>query len=137
MSKAIYLNLPVKDLAAATRFYEAIGCKKNARFSDEKASSMAWSEAIHFQLLATDYFASFSPKPIGDAHQSAQMLIALPLESREEVDRLAKAAGTAGGKADPRPVMDQGWMYNRAFEDTEGNIIEVLWMDMSAMPTNA
>lgn len=29
MSKSIFVNLPVADLAASTRFYEAIGCVKN------------------------------------------------------------------------------------------------------------
>jgi predicted lactoylglutathione lyase len=68
MSKMIFINLPVKDLAAATHFYEAIGCAKNAAFSDEKASSMAWSDAITFQLLTHDFYATFTRQPIADAN---------------------------------------------------------------------
>ena len=40
MPKMIFLNLPVQDLAASVRFYEAIGCRKNDQFSDENAASM-------------------------------------------------------------------------------------------------
>ena len=64
MPKMIFVNLPVKDLAASIRFYEAIGCSKNAQFSDENAASMVWSDAITFQLLTRDYYATFTAKPI-------------------------------------------------------------------------
>ena len=77
MSRMIFVNLPVTDLARATRFYEAIGCRKNDQFSNHEASSMVWSESITFQLLTRDYFSTFTPKPIADAHHSTEVLIAL------------------------------------------------------------
>lgn len=106
MPRMIFVNLPVQDLAAATRFYEAIGCEKNEQFSDEKASSMVWSDAITFQLLTREYFATFSPKPVADAHATCQVLLALTCESRNEVEGIADAAGAAGGTADVREAMD-------------------------------
>src|SRR5437762_10835511 len=130
MSKMIFVNLPVKDLAAATRFYEAIGCEKNAQFSDEKAASMAWSGTITFQLLTRDYFATFTPKPIADAHGMSEVLIALSHDSREDVDSRAEAGVTAGGKADIRERQDMGFMYNRAVEDPDGHVLELMWMDV-------
>jgi predicted lactoylglutathione lyase len=133
MPKMIFVNLPVEDLAAATRFYEAIGCVKNEQFSDDRASSMVWSDAITFHLLTRDYFATFTPKPVADARQSCEVLLAITLDSREAVDALAEAAAAAGGKADVRAPMDMGWMYNRAFEDTDGHIFEAVWADMAAM----
>ena len=132
MPKMIFLNLPVKDLAAATRFYAAIGCKKNEQFSDAKASSMVWSDTITFQLLTREYFATFAPKPIADARESCGALIALARDSREEVDAITKAAAAAGGKADVRARMDMGWLYNRAFEDPDGHVFEAVWMDVAA-----
>lgn len=134
MPRMIFVNLPVQDLAAATRFYEAIGCEKNEQFSDEKASSMVWSDSITFQLLTREYFGTFSPRPVADAHATCQVLLALTCESRNEVDGIADAAGAAGGTADVREAMDMGWMYNRAFADPDGHILEVLTMDMSAAP---
>ncbi len=132
MSKALFLNLPVRDLDAATRFYQAIGCQKNEQFSDHQASSMNWSDSLTFQLLTTDYFSTFSAKPVAEAKQATGFLAALTRDSREEVDAIVEAAAAAGGKADPRPAMDMGWMYNRAFEDPDGHTFEAVWMDMNA-----
>lgn len=132
MPKMIFVNLPVADLVAATRFYEAIGCEKNEQFSDHQASSMVWSDTITFQLLANDYFATFTPKTIADAHAASEVLLALSRDSREEVDAIAEAAAAAGGRADPRERMDMGWLYNRAFEDPDGHVFEAVWMDMDA-----
>ena len=134
MPKMIFVNLPVKDLAASIRFYEAIGCSKNAQFSDESAASMVWSDAITFQLLTRDYYATFSAKPIADAHATSAMLIALSRDSREEVDAITEAAGAAGGKADMREPQDMGFLYQRVFEDPDGNTFEPTWMDPSGMP---
>lgn len=135
MSKMIFVNLPVKDLAAATRFYEAIGAVKNAQFSDGNASSMAWSDEIVFMLLKHDYYKTFTAKPIGDAHKNSAMLIALSQESRAGVDAIVEAAKKAGGKIDLREPQDLGFMYGRTFEDLDGNIFEPMFMDMSAMPS--
>ena len=132
MPKMIFVNLPVKDIAAATRFYEAIGCVKNEQFSDEKASSMMWSENITFQLLTHDYYKTFTSKPIADAHKTSGMLIALSQESREAVDAITEAAGNAGGKVDVREAQDMGFMYLRSFADPDGHVFEPAWMDMSA-----
>lgn len=134
MPRNVFINLPVRDLAAATRIYEAIGCSRNPQFSDDRASSMVWSETVTFQLLAADYFATFTPKPVGNARENSQMLIALGAESREAVDGLVEAAASAGGTADPRAVQDHGWLYNRTFEDADGNVFEVLWLNADEVP---
>lgn len=134
MPKMIFLNLPVKDLATATRFYESIGCRRNPQFSDDKSSSMAWSDAIVFQLLTHGYYATFTAKPIADAHAASAALFALSCDSRAEVDRIVEAAAKAGGRADVRAAQDFGFMYNRTFEDPDGNVFEPVWMDMSAVP---
>lgn len=132
MSKMIFVNLPVSDLARSTRFYEAIGCQKNEQFSDHQASSMVWSDVITFQLLTREYFATFTSKPVADAQASCQVLLCLTRDSRDEVDAIAGAAAASGGKADVRDVMDMGWMYNRAFADPDGHVFEAVWMDMGA-----
>jgi predicted lactoylglutathione lyase len=137
MPKMIFVNLPVKDLAAATRFYEAIGCVKNEQFSGENAASMVWSDAIIFQLLTHDYYATFTTKPIADAHKTSGMLIALSRDSREEVDAITEAAAAAGGKADTREPKDLGFMYLRTFEDPDGHVFEPAWMNVGATGEHA
>jgi predicted lactoylglutathione lyase len=133
MAKMIFVNLPVKDLAAATRFYEAIGCKKNEQFSNDQAAVLVWSDTITFALLTHDHFASFTPKPIADAHRTSEVLICLSRDSREQVDAITEAAAAAGGKADIREPQDMGFMYSRAFEDPDGHVFEPMWMDVSAL----
>lgn len=132
MTKMIFVNLPVADLAAATRFYEAIGCAKNPQFSDENSASMVWSETITIQLLTRNYFSTFTPKQIADAHTTTEVLLALARESREDVDAAAQAAAASGGRADIRERQDMGILYNRAVEDPDGHVLELIWMDMSA-----
>jgi predicted lactoylglutathione lyase len=134
MPRMIFVNLPVKDIVASTRFYEAIGCTKNEQFSDEKASSMVWSDAITFQLLAEDYFSTFVARPVANAQETCQVLLAISMDSRAEVDAISEAAAKNGGRNDIRETMDLGFMYNRAFQDPNGHVFEAVFMDMSAMP---
>ena len=134
MPKMIFVNLPVADLAAATRFYEAIGCERNGQFSDDQSSSMVWSDTITFQLLANEYFATFTPKKIANAHATSEMLLALSRDSREQVDAIVEAAAATGGKADIRLPQDLGWLYTRAFQDPDGHAFEAIWMEEGAVP---
>ena len=132
MSKLIFVNLPVADLARATAFYEAIGAKKNEQFCDATASCMVFSETIHAMLLTHDKFRQFTPKAIADARTTSEVLICLSAESRVAVDATVDKAAPAGGKADPTPKQDHGFMYGRSFEDPDGHIFEVMWMDLEA-----
>ncbi len=135
MTNAIFLNLPVRDVAAARRFYETLGCTLNPQFSDEATASMVWTDSIVFQLQQRDRFAGYSPRPTADARATAQMLIALTCADRAEVDRIVTAAAAAGGAADPRAATDMGWLYNRTVEDPDGHVFELVWVDPTGMPT--
>lgn len=130
--KMIFVNLPVTDVAKSTAFYEALGFTKDARFSNEQASAMSWSDTITVMILAHDFFSTFTPRPIADAHASTQMLLCLSRDSREEVDAIVEAAGAAGGTADIRDRQDMGFMYSRAFADPDGHIYEPMFMDLEA-----
>jgi predicted lactoylglutathione lyase len=133
MAKMIFVNLPVKDVAASTAFYQAIGATKDERFSQPgQAASMQFSDTIVFMLLSHDFFGGFSPKPIADAHQSTEVLLCMSQDSREAVDAITEAAAKAGGKADIRPPQDHGFMYGRSFEDPDGHIFEPMYMDVEA-----
>lgn len=131
MPKMIFVNLPVTDLAASGKFYQALGCEKNDQFSDENATSMVWSDAITFMLLKRDYFATFTSRPVADTKGAVGVLLALSCDSREEVDKTAEAAGAAGGKLDVREPQDLGFMYQRVVEDPDGHTFELAHMDMS------
>jgi len=135
MTQMIFVNLPVKDVVRAEAFYAAIGCVKDARFSNDAAVSMQYSGEIVFMLLSHDFFQGFTPKQIADATMTSEVLIALSRDSREAVDTIVEKAAAAGGKADIRPAQDHGFMYGRSFEDPDGHIFEPIFMDMDAFMT--
>jgi predicted lactoylglutathione lyase len=132
MARMVFINLPVTDLARATSFYQAVGASKNEQFCDSTASCMVFSDTIHAMLLTHDKFRQFTPKTIADAHTSSEVLICLSADSRDDVDDMVARAKTAGGAADPCPKQDFGFMYGRSFEDPDGHIWEVMWMDLAA-----
>jgi predicted lactoylglutathione lyase len=128
----IFVNLPVRDLPAATRFYIAIGGVLNPQFSNDDASSVMFSDSIGVMLLTHEHYRQFTARPIGDPKRESQMLLALTADSRDEVDATIEKGVAAGGRADPNPAQDLGFMFNRHIEDPDGNVWEVLWMDPSA-----
>ena len=138
MSRMIFVNLPVTDLARSIRFYEAIGARKEPKFSNEAAAMMVLSETISVMLLTHDFYKGFTGKAIADAHQTSEVLLALSADSPSAVDAMVDAAASAGGIADPGPRQDMGGlMYGRSFEDPDGHHWEPMWMDASAAERGA
>ena len=135
MTKLIFVNLPVSDLARATAFYQAVGASKNEQFSNDTASCMVLSDTIHVMLLTHDKFRQFTPKKIADAKTSSEVLICISADNRNAVDEIVGQAEVAGGRVDPGPKQDYGFMYGRSFEDPDGHIWEVMWMDAEAAKT--
>lgn len=131
MPRAIFVNLPVVDVARATAFYEAIGFRRNDLFSNAQASAMEWSETISVMLLDHAFYATFTTKPIADAHATSGALLCLSRKSRAEVDAIVEAAVAAGGR-ETRPPHDLGFMYGRSFEDLDGHTYEPMFMDTAA-----
>ena len=134
VAKQIFVNLPVNDLPKAKAFYEAIGAVNNPQFSDETAACMVLSDTIFVMLLTRGKWASFTNKPIADARQASEVMLALSADDRKAVDVIVAAAGANGGKVDVNPPQDHGFMYGRSFEDLDGHIWETVFMDMSQMP---
>ena len=134
MAKMIFINLPVRNLPQAKAFYAALGAVNNPQFTDETAACMVFSEAIHVMLLTHEKWSSFTKKPISDAHKASEVMLALSSESRDAVNAVTDAAGKSGGKADVNPPQDHGFMFGRSFEDLDGHIWELVWMDPNAMP---
>ncbi|MFN4357123.1 VOC family protein [Sphingopyxis alaskensis] len=135
MPRMIFVNLPVTDLDRSKAFYEAVGAVNNPAFTDDTAACMVVEEgSIHVMLLSHEKWASFTSKTIPDARTTAQVLLCVSTDSREAVDGQVDKAVKAGGKADPTPTQDFGFMYGRSFEDPDGHIWEVMWMDPAAIP---
>ena len=129
MTRMIFVNLPVRDLAASTAFYRALGGTVNPAFSGEQSSSLMFSDAIGVMLLTHSHYRQFTQRPIGDARRESQALLALSVASRDEVNATLQRVTATGGRADPNPSQDHGFMFSRSAEDPDGNVWEIMWMD--------
>ena len=132
MSRMIFVNLPVESLQRSKAFYGALGFRNEPKFSNDAAAMMVLSDTISVMLLTKPFYATFTRKPIADAHNSSQVLLAISCEDRTAVDRITDAAAAAGGKADVSAKQDTGFMYGRSFEDLDGHVFEPMWMDVDA-----
>ena len=132
MAKSIFVNLPVKDLKKSIEFFTRLGFSFNPQFTDETATCMIVSDNIFVMLLTHPKFAGFTPKPICDATQATEVLVALDCNSRDEVDEMVRKAVAAGGSTYNAP-QDPGFMYAHGFQDLDGHIWEVFYMDPAAI----
>ncbi|MGJ7545091.1 VOC family protein [Variovorax sp. LT1R16] len=134
MATQIFVNLPVKDLKKSVDFFTALGYGFNPQFTDENATCMIVSEdRIFVMLLVEKFFKTFTPKPISDAKASTEVLIALSCESRAQVDEMVKKAVAAGGRTPTQP-QDHGFMYQHGYEDLDGHMWELVFMEPGGMP---
>ncbi len=129
---SIYVNLPVKDLARSRRFWEALGFGFNEKFSDDRALQLVLDEGkIYVMLLSRAFFQTFTDRPVANG-STTQTLIALEVESREQVDELISRALANGGSRYSEPK-DHEWMYYDTFADPDGHQWEVLYADESKL----
>jgi uncharacterized protein len=133
MARQIFVNLPVKDLNKSIEFFTKLGLTFNPQFTDENATCMIIGENIFAMLLVEKYFKTFTPKEICDTSNSAEVLVALSFENRAEVDEIVAKAIAAGGTTYNNPK-DHGFMYQHGFQDLDGHIWEIFFMDESAIP---
>lgn len=132
MTRSIFVNLPVADLDKSMSFYRQLGFDFNPQFTDETAACMVISETIYVMLLTRARFKDFTPNEIADAKRQTEVLVALSCESRQEVDELARKAVAAGGNTYSE-ANDLGFMYQHGFQDLDGHIWELVYMDPSAI----
>lgn len=133
MATMIFVNLPVKDLQRSMKFFSQLGYTFNQQFTDEKAACLVISETIYAMLLTEPFFQSFLPgKEISDTAKAKEVLVCLSADSREAVNELVDKALAAGATQFRNPE-DHGFMYGRSFEDLDGHVWEVMWMDPAAI----
>ena len=131
MATKIFVNLPVKDLGKSIDFFKKLGFSFNAEFTDETAACMVVADDINVMLLTHEKFKVFTPKEICDATRSTEVLVSLSCESRANVDELVRKAVDAGGSTYNDP-QDHGFMYGHGFQDPDGHIWELFYMESLA-----
>lgn len=132
MATQIFVNLPVKNLDKSIAFFTSLGFKFNPQFTDQNATCMIVGDDSFIMLLAEPFFKTFIKKEITDSSKSAEVIVAISLESRQKVDEMITKAMTSGAK-ESNDTQDQGWMYSRSFQDPDGHLWEVFYMDPAGM----
>ncbi|HKX26787.1 MAG TPA: VOC family protein [Blastocatellia bacterium] len=132
MATQIYVNLPVKNLKQSIEFFTKLGFSFNPQFTDETATCMIVDENIFVMLLSHDKFKGFTPKAICDATKSTEVLVCISRESRAAVDEMVRQAVAAGGSTYNQP-QDHGFMYGHGFQDPDGHIWELVYLNPSAL----
>jgi predicted lactoylglutathione lyase len=122
----------VQDLAKSKTFFEQLGFRFNPQFTDETAACMVVSDDIYVMLLTEAKFKEFTPKAICDAKKATEVLVALSLDSREQVSDMVRKAVAAGGTTYAEPK-DHGFMLQHGFQDPDGHIWELVHMDPAAV----
>ena len=126
--RMLFLNLPVRDLEASKRFFAELGFQFNPRFSDDRAACMIVDENILVMLLVEERFRDFVNGEIADGPATTEAIVGLSAESPEQIDELVAKAIAAGGKP-WKPVMEEGPMYAGSFQDLDGHVWELMYME--------
>jgi uncharacterized protein len=132
MARKIFVNLPVADLKKSMNFFQALGFGFNPQFTDDKAACMVVSGDIFVMLLVREYFKTFTPRPVSDANKGTEVLVALSCDSRGDVEEMVRKATAAGGSTFSE-AKDHGFMYQHGFQDPDGHLWELVWMDPAAV----
>lgn len=135
MATSIFVNLPVRELKKSIDFFTRLGFTFNPQFTDDTATCMIVAENIFVMLLTHPKFAGFTPKPIVDATKGTEVLVCLSRENRDAVDDMVAKAVAAGGSTYNEP-QDHGFMYAHGFQDPDGHIWELVYMDPAAIKQN-
>jgi len=131
--RQIFVNLPIKDMARSKTFFQALGLSFNPRFTNEQGACLEIGENFYAMLLVESFFQGFTKKPISNAHESTEVLLALSVDSRAEVQAVINKA-VAAGATTPNAPQDHGFMFQHGFADLDGHQWEVFWMDEAAAP---
>lgn len=129
MQHQIFVNLPVKDLKKTMSFFGGLGFEFNRKFTNDDAACMVIGNNNYVMLLREPFFQKFlTTTTISDARKTTEALLAINMESKTKVDEMFDKAISLGGTS-YRPVEDLGFMYSRMFQDLDGHIWELFWMD--------
>ena len=128
MTTKIFVNLPIKDLSKTIEFFTKLGFTFNPQFIDKNATCMIVGDDIFVMLLVEKFFKTFTKKEICNTTKDTEVIVALSAESREKVDEMINRVIEAGGRESREP-QDHGWMYVRSFQDLDGHLWEIIYMD--------
>ena len=133
MATQIFVNLPIKDMKRSQDFFKQLGFTFNPQYTNDQGACMVVSDDIYVMLLVEDFFKTFTKKPIADGKKVTEVIVCLSVDSRAKVDELVAKAVAAGGSSS-NPKQDHGFMYGHGFEDLDGHVWELVYMDPTQAP---
>jgi len=133
MATQIFVNLPVKDLKKSKVFFEKLGYSFNPQFTNDDGACLVISDTIFAMLLTEPFFKTFTKKSLVDATKNTEVILAISVETKPQVDELVNKAFNAGATKSNDP-QDYGWMYSWSFQDLDGHLWEVLYADPAGIP---
>ncbi len=132
MATQIFVNLAVRNLERTMGFFSSLGFKFNPQFTDENAACMIVNDKAFVMFLVKPFFKTFTSKSLVDASKSSEVLLSLSADSKAKVNEIMKTALDLGA-TETRDLQDHGFMFGRSFNDLDGHIWEIAWMDTEAM----
>lgn len=132
----IFVNLPIQNMERSQAFFKHLGYSFNPQFTNDQGAALVLGENLFAMLLVEPFFQTFTKKAIVDAKKNVEVLVCLSCSSRAEVDALVQKARDAGGSV-PNAPQDHGFMYSHSFEDLDGHVWELVYMDPNAAPPQA
>ncbi len=127
MLNSIFVNLPIANLKKSVDFFTELGFKFNAQFTDETSTCMVVSDTIYVMLVEQAKFSAFIDKPIA-ASTTTEAIFGFACETKDEVLALAGKAIELGARKVNEPE-DLGFMFSWGFEDLDGHLWDLFWMD--------
>jgi predicted lactoylglutathione lyase len=127
MPRSLFINLPVEKLSRSVEFFTALGFTFNPQFTSEDSTCMIIGSENYAMLLERAKFSTFIDKPIAEKN-TVEALIALSCNSTEEVRELCERAFSLGARRYKEPD-EYPFMFAWGFEDLDGHIWELFWMN--------
>ena len=127
MINSIFVNLPVVNLKRSVEFFTELGFKFNPQFTDETSTCMLVGDNIFVMLLEHAKFQGFIDKPIAPS-TSTEAILAFSLGSPDEVREMTSKALALGARKLNEPE-DLGFMFSWGFEDLDGHLWDLFWMN--------
>jgi predicted lactoylglutathione lyase len=130
-----FANFPVSDLERSKTFFTALGWSVNEKVTDDNAACFVLADGLYLMALRREFYTSLGDgsKQVGDPATTSLVTFAFDFPSRADVDAFVAKAGAAGAKLGSTD--DYGFMYQRQFEDPDGNQFAPFWMDPDGLPT--
>ncbi|MGL5540526.1 MAG: VOC family protein [Erysipelotrichaceae bacterium] len=132
MQANLFVNLPVNDLHVTMQFYSKLGFVFTPFLSDEHVASMIVNASCVINFMEKEYFQTLTRKRLVNTDVNITSMLAIEASSKEEVDAFVEQAVALGGHYYNRRNM-QAHMYEWSFEDLDGHVWQVLWIDRSMM----